>query len=64
MLSDLDVAWNPKPEGGAVAFALALDTDAAATLLDNGATDGETETGALNEVVQLDETVEDAGLLL
>ena len=47
-----------------MAFALAFYTDASATLLNDGLTDGETETCSLYEVVQLDETFEDASLLL
>ena len=47
-----------------MAFALALDTYASTAFLDNGMTDGESETCALNEVVKFDEAFEDAGLLL
>ena len=46
-----------------MALAFTLYADVSATLLDDGAADGEAETGALYEVVELDEAFEDAGLL-
>jgi hypothetical protein len=52
VLSLLYLSWNPEPEGGAVAFAFAVDTDAPAALVDDGAADGEAEAGALYEVVE------------
>lgn len=47
-----------------MSLALALDTDAAIGLVDDGLTDGETEASTLYEVVELDETLEDGSLLL
>ncbi len=55
---------NPAPEGGAVARTVAADAYGAAATLDDALADGESEAGALNELVELDEAVEDGGLLL
>ena len=47
-----------------MALALGGDADVAVAALDDVLTDGESETGALHEVVQLDEALEDARLLV
>ena len=58
------MAGHPYPECGAMSFAIALDTDAATAAFGNGLADVQPKAGALNELVELDETVEDGGLLL
>ena len=53
----------PEPEGGADAF-VARDANLSATLIDDGLTDGQSEACALDEVVELDETLEHGILLV
>ena len=47
-----------------MSLALAVDADVSRGLVDDGLADGEAEACALYEVVELDETLEDGGLLL
>ena len=57
-------AGNPHPEGRAVAETFGGDADVTVAAVGDGTADGEAETGALDEVVELDEAFEDTGLLL
>ena len=49
---------NPEPEGGAAVFTSADDADVASTTFSNRFTNGQSHTGALHELIELDETVE------
>ena len=57
-----DFAWNPEPEGGAMSFTFALNTDVSTALFNNGTADRETKTCALHEVVKFDEAFENTRL--
>lgn len=54
---------HPYPEGGAFTFTIAFDSDAATAAFGNRLADVESEAGALNEFIELDEALEDGGLL-
>ena len=60
---DFQLSRYPEPEGGSDAY-FALDAYLAVTLLDDGLTDGEAETSALDKVVELDEALKYRCLLL
>ena len=47
-----------------MALALAINTDTSATALYDVLADGETQTGTLHKVVELDEAFENGGLLV
>ena len=58
------LAGNPAPEGGAVTQAFAVDANGTAAMFDYALADGEAQSGALYELVELDKAVEDLCLLL
>lgn len=59
-----EFTWNPEPESGTTIGSVAMDANLSTAVIDNVLADTEAETCALNAVVELDESVEDAGLFV